>query len=194
MILTGVWLRMPLLPYLRYASCCRMYVAPTQLASQTGNEASVDRLMKQITSFMSEISDELKVVVVDAVRSLCLKFASKQASILTFLSGTLRDEGNYDFKRAVVEAIFDMIKFIPDCVETALSHLCEFIGDCEYTKLSVRILHLLGVQGPKATNSSDSSTTGLFWRMRSLGPPRYRAWPSLELTEIRRRKGVWEYC
>lgn len=35
---------------------------------QTGNESSVDRLMKQITSFMSEIPDEFKVVVVQAIR------------------------------------------------------------------------------------------------------------------------------
>lgn len=33
----------------------------------------------------------------------------------------------------------------------ALSHLCEFIEDCEFTKLSVRILHLLGVEGPKTS-------------------------------------------
>ncbi len=70
--------------------------------------------------------------------------------MLGFLSGVLRDEGGYDFKRAVVEAIFDMIKFIPDSKEQALSHLCEFIEDCEFTKLSVRILHLLGVEGPKS--------------------------------------------
>ena len=31
----------------------------------------------------------------------------------------------------------------------ALAHLCEFIEDCEFTKLAVRILHLLGVEGPK---------------------------------------------
>ena len=31
----------------------------------------------------------------------------------------------------------------------ALSHLCEFIEDCEFTKLAVRILHLLGTEGPK---------------------------------------------
>ncbi|KZT73207.1 Coatomer, gamma subunit [Daedalea quercina L-15889] len=117
---------------------------------KTGNEASVDRLMKQITGFMSEISDEFKVIIVDAIRSLCLKFPTKHASMLAFLSGVLRDEGGYDFKRAVVEAIFDMIKFIGDCKEQALSHLCEFIEDCEFTKLSVRILHLLGAEGPKA--------------------------------------------
>lgn len=37
---------------------------------------------------------------------------------------------------------------------TALSQLCEFIEDCEFTKLSVRILHLLGVEGPKAPQPS----------------------------------------
>ncbi|KAF8899210.1 coatomer protein [Infundibulicybe gibba] len=117
---------------------------------KTGNEASVDRLIKQITGFMTEISDEFKVIIVDAIRSLCLKFPTKHASMLAFLSGVLRDEGGYDFKRAVVEAIFDMIKYIGECKEQALSHLCEFIEDCEFTKLSVRILHLLGMEGPKS--------------------------------------------
>ena len=105
--------------------------------------------MKQITGFMSEISDEFKVIIVDAIRSLCLKFPTKHASMLSFLSGVLRDEGGYDFKRAVVEAMFDMITYIGDCKEQALSHLCEFIEECEFTKLSVRILHLLGIEGPK---------------------------------------------
>jgi coatomer protein complex subunit gamma len=99
---------------------------------------------------LSEISDEFKVIIVEAIRSLCLKFPAKHASMLSFLSGVLRDEGGYEFKRAVVEAMFDMIKFIQESKEQALSHLCEFIEDCEFTKLSVRILHLLGVEGPKS--------------------------------------------
>lgn len=117
---------------------------------KTGNEASVDRLIKQITGFMADISDEFKVIIVDAIRSLCLKFPSKHASMLAFLSSVLRDEGGYDFKRAVVEAMFDMVKYVGECKDQALAHLCEFIEDCEFTKLSVRILHLLGMEGPKS--------------------------------------------
>ncbi|KAI8977606.1 adaptin N terminal region-domain-containing protein [Mycotypha africana] len=116
---------------------------------KTGNEASVDRLMKQISGFMGDISDEFKVIVVEAIRSLCLKFPSKHSVMLSFLSGVLRDEGGYNFKKAVVEAIFDMVKHIPESKNVALSHLCEFIEDCEFTKLSVRVLYLLGQEGPK---------------------------------------------
>ena len=121
---------------------------------KTGNESSVDRLMKQISGFMADITDEFKVTIVEAIRTLCLKFPSKQAGMLTFLSGILRDEGGYDFKRSVVESMFDLIKFVPESKEDALAHLCEFIEDCEFTKLSVRILHLLGVEGPKTSQPS----------------------------------------
>ncbi|KAJ3193196.1 Coatomer subunit gamma-2 [Irineochytrium annulatum] len=121
---------------------------------KTGNEASVDRLMKQITGFMSEISDEFKIIVIDAIRSLCLKFPAKQSLMINFLSNVLRDEGGYEYKRAIVEAIFDIIYHIPESKEFALSHLCEFIEDCEFTKLAVRILHLLGTEGPKTATPS----------------------------------------
>lgn len=116
---------------------------------KTGNEASVDRLMKQISGFMADITDEFKITIVEAIRTLCIKFPSKQAGMLTFLSGVLRDEGGYEFKKTVVESMFDLIKFVPESREEALAHLCEFIEDCEFTKLAVRVLHLLGTEGPK---------------------------------------------
>lgn len=118
---------------------------------KTGNESSVDRLMKQISGFMADITDEFKITIVEAIRILCLKFPSKQSGMLTFLSGILRDEGGYEFKKAVIESMFDLIKFVPDSKEDALAHLCEFIEDCEFTKLAVRILHLLGLEGPKTS-------------------------------------------
>ncbi|CAN1255702.1 Coatomer subunit gamma [Linum perenne] len=92
---------------------------------KTGNESSVDRLMKQITNFMSDIADEFKIVVVEAIRSLCLKFPLKYRSL-----------------------------DIPDAKESGLFHLCEFIEDCEFTYLSTQILHFLGIEGPKTADPS----------------------------------------
>ncbi|KAJ2781767.1 coatomer subunit gamma [Coemansia javaensis] len=116
---------------------------------KTGNEASVDRLMKQMQGFMAEISDEFKAIVAEAVRSLCRKFPAKHGVFLAFLAGVLRDEGGFDFKRSAIEAIIDLARHVPECKEAALAHLCEFIEDCEFTKLSVRVLHFLGDEGPR---------------------------------------------
>jgi coatomer protein complex subunit gamma len=66
----------------------------------------------------------------------------------------LRDEGGYEYKRAIVEAIFDIVHSIPESKEYAFAHLCEFIEDCEFTKLAVRILHLLGTEGPHTSTPS----------------------------------------
>jgi coatomer protein complex subunit gamma len=76
--------------------------------------------MKQISGFMSEISDDFKVIVVDAIRTLCLKFPAKYPSMLSFLKDILRDEGGYEFKKSIVEAIFDIINQIPESKEAGM--------------------------------------------------------------------------
>ncbi|XP_071038882.1 coatomer subunit gamma-2 [Parasteatoda tepidariorum] len=118
---------------------------------KTGSESSVDRLMKQITSFMSEISDEFKVVVVQSIRSLCQKFPRKHNVMMNFLSGILRDEGGFEYKKAIVDTIINIIEDSPDGKEAGLAHLCEFIEDCEHTSLGVKVLYLLGKEGPKTS-------------------------------------------
>ncbi|GKV42847.1 hypothetical protein SLEP1_g50210 [Rubroshorea leprosula] len=121
---------------------------------KTGNESSVDRLMKQITNFMSDIADEFKIVVVDAIRSLCLKFPLKYRSLMNFLSNILREEGGFEYKKAIVDSIVILIRDIPDAKESGLLHLCEFIEDCEFSYLSTQILHFLGIEGPKTSDPS----------------------------------------
>ncbi|KAF7249799.1 Coatomer subunit gamma-1, partial [Varanus komodoensis] len=159
---------------------------------KTGSESSIDRLMKQIASFMSEISDEFKawnicagprftlsftlwgrgllwdgmpeffqnwfalipVVVVQAISTLCQKYPRKHAILMNFLFTMLREEGGFEYKRAIVECIISIIEENSESKETGLSHLCEFIEDCEFTVLATRILHLLGQEGPKTNNPS----------------------------------------
>uniref|UniRef100_A0AAY5KEQ2 Coatomer subunit gamma n=1 Tax=Esox lucius TaxID=8010 RepID=A0AAY5KEQ2_ESOLU len=96
---------------------------------KTGSESSVDRLMKQISSFVSEISDEFKLI-----------------SQLVM--------GGFEYKRAIVDCIISIIEENPDSKETGLAHLCEFIEDCEHTVLATKILHLLGKEGPRTPSPS----------------------------------------
>ena len=121
---------------------------------KTGNEGSFDRLMKQISSFMSEIGDELKIVVVKSIREHCVKYPQKHRGMVSFLATFLREEGGFDFKKSIVDSIVDLMSAIPDTTETSLLHLCEFIEDCEFSELIVQILHLIGTHGPSTTAPS----------------------------------------
>ncbi|XP_012265620.2 coatomer subunit gamma [Athalia rosae] len=121
---------------------------------KTGAESSVDRLMKQITTFVSEISDEFKVVVVQAIRALCQKFPRKHAVLMNFLSAMLRDEGGLEYKAAIADTIIAVMEGNSEAKEAGLAHLCEFIEDCEHISLAVRILHLLGQEGPTSKQPS----------------------------------------
>ncbi|KAG5448488.1 Coatomer subunit gamma-2 [Clonorchis sinensis] len=115
---------------------------------KTGNENNVERLLKHVCPFMSEITDEFKIVVLESIRALATKYPKKFSVLLNFLSGLLRDSAGYVFKKAVVSVIESIIKDIPEAKNLGLLQLCEFIEDCEHMKLTQRILHLLGREGP----------------------------------------------
>jgi len=121
---------------------------------QTGTLESIDRLIRQITTFMGDISDEFKVVVVKAIRQLGIKFSREYKTWMNFLSEVLRDEGGFELKKAVVDTIITLIEQVPASKETGLSHLCEFIEDCEFTQLSTLILTVLGREGPYTSCAS----------------------------------------
>lgn len=121
---------------------------------KTGSEGSVDRLMKSISSFLNDISDEFKIVVVEALRSLALKYPRKQAVLMGQLADMLRNEGGLPYKEAIASTIITIIEDNPEAKEKGLDHLCEFIEDCEHTTLAVRIIHLLGREGPRTRQPS----------------------------------------
>ena len=76
---------------------------------------------------MSDIADEFKIVVVDAVRTLCLKFPAKHRVLMNFLSTVLREDGGFEYKKAIVDSILTLIREIPEAKDAGLAHLCEFI-------------------------------------------------------------------
>lgn len=115
---------------------------------KTGSENSIDRLLKQISAFLTDIADEYKIAIVGSLQQLCLNYPSKHRILIGFLSNFLREEGGFDFKRSIVSSIVSLIRSVPETIESSLLHLCEFIEDCEFTTLSTQILHLLGELGP----------------------------------------------
>lgn len=74
--------------------------------------------MKQINTFMSEISDEFKTVVVEAIQSVCVKFPRKHNILMGFLSTMLREEGGFEYKKAIVNTIITMIEENPEAKES----------------------------------------------------------------------------
>jgi hypothetical protein len=104
--------------------------------------------MKQIATFVNEISDEFKVVVVKAIKSLCFKFPQKHSILMNFLSLMLREEGGLSYKTCIAETFINLIEEFPDAKECGLAHLCEFIEDCEHTNLAIKVLHVIGIHQP----------------------------------------------
>ena len=71
--------------------------------------------------------------------------------MMNFLASMLREEGGYEYKRSIVNTIIIIIEENPEAKESGLTHLCEFIEDCDYIPLATKILHLLGREGPRTT-------------------------------------------
>lgn len=121
---------------------------------KTGTEVNVERLMKQISTFMSEIGDEFKIVVVKAIRELCIKYPKKHRIMTGFLATFLREEGGYEFKKVIVDSIVYLMNNVAESKELPLLYLCEFIEDCEFSELIVQIMHVVGANGTSCPNPS----------------------------------------
>lgn len=117
---------------------------------KTGSETRVAFLLKQTqTLFQGDLSDEFKGIVVEALHDLGLRLPKKIPELLRFLQFTLRDEGGFELKRKMVDAVVDMLERFPEVRMEALMYLAEFIEDCEHDALSIRVLHLFGDRGPQ---------------------------------------------
>ena len=122
---------------------------------KTGNAKNISSLVSTITKFIHEVSDDFKIIIIDAVRTLSLNFPQEWKSIVKFLIDVLKNgEGGFKFKNSIIEALIDIVSFIPQSKESVLENLCDFIEDCEYNEILVRVLHLLGKEGPFTSKPS----------------------------------------
>lgn len=122
---------------------------------KTGQEGSVERLLKQISSFSGDdVSDAFRLDIVRAVLQLCLQYPSKYKTLMGFLGSNLREEGSLELKTSAVDALIQIVRLLPQAQELGLLQLCEFIEDCEYPTLCTSILAFLGDQAPTTATPS----------------------------------------
>ena len=118
---------------------------------KTGTEGSMDRLLKNISTFLYHIAEEYKIMVVQSLQRLCITFPTKYRIVIGFMSKFLREEGGFAFKQTIIESIVSLMNQIPETRETALLYLCEFIEDCEFVALSTEAIFLIGDFGSKTS-------------------------------------------
>lgn len=120
-----------------------------------GTPSTIKQVMKPLSNFMSDIPDELKIMVVHAIQHLFSKYPRKYPTILSHLGEMLHGAGSLEYKDAIISAMIPLIEGEnPHAKENGLIQLCEFIEDCEYMALAVRILYILGREGPKTKQPS----------------------------------------
>lgn len=121
---------------------------------KTGNESNIDKLLNQINTYMSGNNTFFKIQIIEELKNLCFVYPNKSNIILNFLSSNLRDDESYQFKANTIDAIILIISKIPSVEEAAVLQLCEFIEDCEYNSLILRVIRFLLLHIPKTKNPS----------------------------------------
>ncbi|KAL3822819.1 hypothetical protein ACHAXA_011456 [Cyclostephanos tholiformis] len=121
---------------------------------RAGGEATIDRILGNISSLFHRISEEHKIALLQSLGGLCLNYPNKHEAIVSILSNLLHEDGGFDFKHSIVNCIVSLIGRVPESTERSLLHLCEFIEDCEYAMLSTKAMHIIANYGPSTANPS----------------------------------------
>lgn len=121
---------------------------------KVGSENNIDRVIKLISSFISEISEAYRIIIVKELRNLVLKFPNKSQTFLSFITAMLREEGGLDYKQSLVNLVITIISECSDLKEDGLLLLCEFIEDCDHHSLMNHVLQVISIEGPTCRNPS----------------------------------------
>lgn len=121
---------------------------------RTGTEEAIERLITELGAegSMRDFGDDLKMVIVDAMRLLNVKYPKKHMVFLSFLSRVQSEDDSSTLKQNAVETMIDMAKSNSESTESVLTHLAEFIDDCEFPHITKRVLVYLGEEAANCAN------------------------------------------
>jgi coatomer subunit gamma len=58
-----------------------------------------------------------QIVVIEAIRSLCMRYPRKHATMMNFLATMLRDEGGFEYKKSIVDTLITIVEENPEAKE-----------------------------------------------------------------------------
>lgn len=117
-------------------------------------EANVEKLLSQITAFMTDVTDDFKVELVESIKVLCLRMPQKHKVLIKFVGETLKDEGGLLLKTTIINTLIELFTNLPVTREDILFVLAEFIEDCIFENLQHRCIYFIGEHGPSSKNPS----------------------------------------
>jgi coatomer subunit gamma len=112
-----------------------------------GSETSIEGLLKRLDSLSTNsfaISDDFRLLILDALKELCIKFPSRSGALLDYLGKSLRDESGVEFKATTIDVIFEILNTSTSSSDDALCQLGEFIEDSDHALLTILSLKILG--------------------------------------------------
>lgn len=122
------------------------------ISLKLSSENNIKKVLKMSSKLMKELSDEFRIEIVKQMAIIAIKFPEHCDTLLSTLDVCLRNEGGYEFKNAVVNSIVILLKKNPLVNKLALHSLCEFLEDCEYKNLSIKIIKHIGIFAKSSEN------------------------------------------
>ena len=95
---------------------------------------------------MGDISDEFKIDIIYSIKGLLARAPKKYKSILNFLANCLKTESKFQFKKHCLERIEYVMNEVPDSKDAGLTHLVEYIEDCQFAQLHLHIFNIVNKQ------------------------------------------------
>jgi coatomer subunit gamma len=124
---------------------------------KTGTESTIDRLIKYLPEFMSEMDDNYKKIGLNALLILTTKNKSRADVFIDFVRNCFLDKGNLGFKLYIVDLLKNIIENKSNlCDGSLLDRILDiyinYLEDSEYYEVSSEILGILSRQICKSKN------------------------------------------
>lgn len=116
---------------------------------RTKNVLNIQNILEKMSSCLDYLTDDFKNSMVSAIRTSLNLEPSNSHSVFEFLQKVLRSESSFECKLNTVNAIIDLTCKFEQCEDSlGLVILIEFLEDCEFPEISLKILNFIGEKGP----------------------------------------------